>query len=206
MTARGNDAMNRWTLMAFATLLLGLLGAYLNLRASEVPFESAMTPTLQQTAFTLADPPTPMASPATDVVPPVFADASQAAAPASDAGSGAYDDGSVYQHSGNPERFPSTPQGVLSAFEGARGATSRCLDEARSTNPTLTTLLTLDVRIASQGDGSAAIEELRLPTSNDPALAFRGCLVSALVDQRFDVPEGGFVRLTLPVELSQKAP
>jgi hypothetical protein len=117
-----------------------------------------------------------------------------------------YDDSHLYRREAPAQRLPASVQGVLTAFDRSRAATSQCLSAARRKNPTLTNLMTLDVRVAAQGDGTAAIEELRLPTSNDPALDFRGCLVAALADERFDVPSEGFVRLTLPLELAEPTP
>jgi hypothetical protein len=199
--------MNRWTLMAFATLFVGLGAAWLKLRGSEpretgptqpVPAVRELAPAVASLTSTIATARPPPATPADE--------SPGQATTAADGGTGAYDDAHLYRHEGAPERFPPTAQGVLLAFERVRPAAFRCLEAARTTNPALTNLLTVEVRIAAQDDGAAAIEELRLPSSNDPALAFRGCLVQALLDQRFTVPEGGFTRIALPLDLSQRTP
>jgi hypothetical protein len=198
--------MNRWTFMAFATLFVGLGAAWFKLRrpagettgpAAPVPSTRALMPEAAGTTSTIVK----------ALPPPITVEERPPALTGGpDGGTGAYDDAHLYRHDGAPERFPPTAQGLLMAFERVRPSTSRCLEDARKTNPSLTSLLSVEVRIAVQEGEVAAVEELRLPSSNDPALAFRGCLVHALVDQRFTVPEGGFVRVTLPVDLSQRTP
>lgn len=193
--------MNRWTAIALALLAVALAGVWLKLRTSERTSSTAVSPAPEIPSAPPAVSPRPAGGDVEVVVQPIVL-----GSPPSDAGTGAYDDAHLYRHGGSPQRFPSTPQGVLWAFERSRDVAAGCFESARQSNPALTSLVTVEVRIAAQDDGSAAIEEVRLPDSNDPALAFRGCLVAALVDQRFELPEAGFVRHTLAVDLSRSSP
>lgn len=198
--------MNRWTTMAFAALVVALGGAWLKLRVSEpvaADAEPAPSAPVRVAALGAARPPTTTtdASPSSTPAPTAAVEASPRGRASTDAG--AYDDAYLYRGDAAPERLPPTAQGVLEAFARSKEQTASCLSSARGTNAALTSLQTVEVRLAAQDDGSAAIEEVRLPTSNDPALAFRGCLVAALAAQRFEVPAEGFVRLTLPVELAR---
>lgn len=198
--------MKRWTVTAVVALAVGLGGAFLAERSPEqssvdVPLPLERTTEERPSSHPLTgSPPAPAPSPraAEPPAPP--------AAAAQPAGHGAYDDAPLYRREPAQERLPASIPGVLTAFERSRASTSRCLKAARVTNPSFTSLVSLDLRLAQQDDGTAAIEEVRLPSSNDPALEFRGCLVAALGDQRFDVPRDGFVRFALPIDLSEPSP
>jgi hypothetical protein len=196
--------LKRWLSLAFATSLLALAGAWSWQRTDAVSGDVASP--APSPVVTLA--PTDVLS-AVESVPPqapaVVLEAAAGGAPSAasePADAGAYDDAHLYRVTVGPERLPATAQGVLEAFGRVRQATGACLSTARRENAALTSLQSLEVRISAQDDGSAAVEEVRLPTSNDPALDFRGCLVAALVEQRFERPPEGSVRLTLPIELS----
>jgi hypothetical protein len=118
----------------------------------------------------------------------------------------AYDDSHLYRRETRLAALEPNAAGVLVAFERARSETGVCLDSARLNNPTLTSLTSVEVRIAAQDDETAAVEEVRLPSINDPSVTFRGCLVAALADARFHLPPGGVVRLTMSVELGASRP
>lgn len=197
--------MNRPIAMALAAVLAAG-AAWLVLRDPEpVPVSTDPSPVVPAViAAALPDESAPLLvesepAPAPPSLPTVAA--AQATAQAS-SDAGAYDDSPLYRVETSTAALPPTPQGLLEAFARTRPATGACLEQARSTNGSLTRLQTLEVRVAAQEDGTAAIEEIRLPASNDPALAFRGCLVAALAAERFELPAQGFVRLTLPVELA----
>jgi hypothetical protein len=198
--------MNRWTVTALTALGLGLGGAFFAGRLAAPLVEDGPAPSAPQAeALAPSEPPAvlPASRPTAQPMP------EQPPTPSAVAGTDAglhYDDSHLYRHEVPTQRLPASAQGVLTAFDRSRTATSQCLSAARRRNPTLTALITLEVRIAAQDDGTAAIEELRMPTSNDPALEFRGCLVAALADERFDVPPEGFARITLPVDLAEATP
>jgi hypothetical protein len=199
--------MNRWTVTAVAALAVGLGGAFLTERSPALSsVDDVPLPVQQAQVDRRVNQPAPTESPA-PVVSPVSPEpvAPPAAAPQV-AGNGAYDDAPLYRREPTAGRLPASIPGVLTAFERSRTSTSHCLKAARATNPFFTPLVSLDVRLAQQDEGTAAVEEVRLPSSNDPALEFRGCLVAALGDQRFEVPPGGFVRFSLPIDLSESSP
>jgi hypothetical protein len=201
--------MNRLTSMAFAALVLAVGGAWLKLRAPEQAPPPASRPPVPAPAslVRVKAPPAPVQHSNELVAPPPVAPIAVTPAHAvADAGAGAYDDAHLYRRESVADRLPPTAQGVLVAFDAARPAVATCLENARRQNPALTSLMSLEVRIAAQDDGTAAVEEVRLPSSNDPSLSFRGCLVAALADHRFDVPDGGSTRLSLPINLASRAP
>ncbi len=198
--------MNRWTVTAMVALALGLGGAFFAgsppdplVEDGHEPWEPKAEPLApsELRAVLPASRPTSLPMPEEPQT--------RSAVAGTDAGLH-YDDSHLYRREVPVQRLPASAQGVLTAFDRSRTATSQCLSAARRRNPTLTTLITLEVRVAAQDDGTAAIEELRLPTSNDPALDFRGCLVAALAAERFEVPSEGFVRFTLPVDLAEATP